>query len=174
MKFTDNPVDSLSASELSLAGRAVKSPKCASRRSVPAKLELERASHSWEMGKLKFPKLETQVQQFWQENQTFQQLLAKNKDGPKFRFLDGPITANNLVGVHHAWGRTLKDVYQRYWALRGFNQRFQNGYDCQGLWVEVEVEKALGLKTKQDLLSYGLEAFSQQCRQRVETMAAEA
>jgi isoleucyl-tRNA synthetase len=126
------------------------------------------------MGKLEFPKLETRVQQFWQENQTFQQLLAKIKDGPKFRFLDGPITANNLVGVHHAWGRTLKDVYQRYWALRGYDQRLQNGYDCQGLWVEVEVEKALGLKTKQDLLSYGLEAFSQQCRQRVETMAAEA
>ncbi|MFW9914321.1 MAG: isoleucine--tRNA ligase [Candidatus Thorarchaeota archaeon] len=126
------------------------------------------------MGKLEFPKLETQVQQFWQETRVFHRLLAKNKDGPKFRFLDGPITANNLVGAHHAWGRTLKDVYQRYWALRGYDQRLQNGYDCQGLWVEVEVEKALGLKTKRDLLSYGLEAFSQQCRERVEAMAAEA
>ncbi|MHA2370697.1 MAG: hypothetical protein ACXADX_17920, partial [Candidatus Hodarchaeales archaeon] len=65
MKFTDNPVDSLSARELSLAGRAVKPPKCVSRRSNSAKPELERASHSWEMGKLKFPKLETHVQQFW-------------------------------------------------------------------------------------------------------------
>lgn len=126
------------------------------------------------MGKLDFPNLETHVQQFWQETQIFQRLLAKNKNGPKFRFLDGPITANNLVGVHHAWGRTLKDVYQRYWALRGFDQRFQNGYDCQGLWVEVEVEKALGLKTKRDLRKYGLEVFSRKCRERVEAMAAEA
>ena len=48
-------------------------------------------------------------------------------------------------GRHHCWGRTLKDVFQRYKALRGFDQRYQNGFDCQGLWVEVGVERALGL-----------------------------
>jgi isoleucyl-tRNA synthetase len=58
----------------------------------------------------------------------------------------GPITANNPMGVHHARGRTYKDLFQRYRAMRGFEQRFQNGFDCQGLWVEVEVEKALGFR----------------------------
>ena len=63
-------------------------------------------------------------------------------------FVDGPITANNPMGVHHCWGRTLKDVFQRYKALQGFDQRYQNGFDCQGLWVEVNVERQLGLNSK--------------------------
>ncbi len=49
--------------------------------------------------------------------------------------MDGPITANNPMGVHHAWGRSLKDIYQRYNAMKGYDQRYQNGFDCQGLWV---------------------------------------
>ena len=47
------------------------------------------------------------------------------------------------MGVHHAWGRTYKDAYQRYFAMTGHELRYQNGFDCQGLWVEVEVEKEL-------------------------------
>lgn len=174
MKFINKSVDKLSNSESNVAARVEESPECDSPRSSHEEQDSRSGNHSWELRKLAFPTLEAQVQAFWQENQIFQRLLTKNKEGPKFRFLDGPITANNLVGVHHAWGRTLKDVYQRYWALRGFEQRFQNGYDCQGLWVEVEVERALGLKTKQDLMDYGLEEFSRQCRQRVEKMAAAA
>ena len=60
---------------------------------------------------------------------------------PDLLVLRRPVTANNPPGVHTAWGRTLKDVFQRYKALRGFDQRYQNGFDCQGLWVEVEVEQ---------------------------------
>ena len=59
---------------------------------------------------------------------------------------NGPITANNPMGVHHAWGRTYKDAYQRFHAMLGQQQRYQNGFDCQGLWVEVEVEKELGIQ----------------------------
>ncbi len=65
-----------------------------------------------------------------------------------FRFLDGPITANNPMGIHHAWGRTLKDTFIRYKGMRGYDCRYQNGFDAQGLWVEVEVEKELGFHTK--------------------------
>ncbi len=72
------------------------------------------------------------------------------------------------MGVHHAWGRTLKDVYQRFKAMQGFDQRFQNGFDCQGLWLEVEVEKELGLNSKKDIEKFGLENFSRKCRERVE------
>src|SRR3712207_3190359 len=75
--------------------------------------------------------------------------------------------SNNPMGVHHAWGRTLKDVFQRYKALQGYDQRYQNGFDCQGLWVEVEVEKALGLNSKRDIEEYGLAEFAEKCRERV-------
>ena len=62
--------------------------------------------------------------------------------------------------VHTAWGRTLKDVFQRYKALRGFDQRYQNGFDCQGLWIEVGVERELGLNSKREIEEYGLEEFA--------------
>jgi len=86
--------------------------------------------------------------------------------------MDGPITANNPMGVHHAWGRTYKDLFQRYKTMRGFRQRYQNGFDCQGLWVEVEVEKELGFTSKRDIEAYGIEAFVNLCKHRVLTFAA--
>ena len=82
-------------------------------------------------------------------------------------FWDGPITANNRMGVHHAWGRTYKDIYQRYKAMNGFDQRFQNGFDCQGLWIEVEVEKELGFKSKLYIETYGIARFVDKCKARV-------
>ena len=88
------------------------------------------------------PGLEREVLDWWEEKQVFDRLRELNRDGPTWSFVDGPITANNPMGVHHCWGRTLKDVFQRYKALQGFDQRYQNGFDCQGLWVEVNVERA--------------------------------
>ena len=71
------------------------------------------------------------------------------------------------MGVHHAWGRTYKDLYQRYKAMQGHKQRYQNGFDCQGLWVEVEVEKALGFNSKRDIEAFGLDNFARACKERV-------
>ena len=68
------------------------------------------------------------------------------------------------LGVHTAWGRTLKDVFQRYKALRGYHQRYQNGFDCQGLWIEVGVERSLGLNSKREIEEYGLAEFARRCR----------
>ena len=90
------------------------------------------------------PALERTILALWEDEGPSTELRDRNRGGPTFSFMDGPITANNPAGVHHAWGRTLKDVFQRYKALRGYDQRYQNGFDCQGLWVEVEVEKSLG------------------------------
>ena len=111
--------------------------------------------------------LELEILETWEREGTFEKLRELNRGGPKFSFIDGPITANNPMGVHHAWGRTLKDVFQRYKALRGFDQRYQNGFDCQGLWVEVEVEKSLGLNSKREIEEYGLAEFAARCRERV-------
>ena len=85
--------------------------------------------------------MERELLRFWEDRRIFDKLRAQNAAGPRWSFLDGPITANNPMGVHHAWGRTLKDLYQRYHAMKGEALRYQNGFDCQGLWVEVEVEK---------------------------------
>jgi isoleucyl-tRNA synthetase len=115
--------------------------------------------------------LEKDVLDWWDREGIFDKLREQNSGGERFGFLDGPITANNPMGVHHAWGRTLKDVFQRYKAFRGFDQRYQNGFDCQGLWVEVEVEKALGLNSKRDIEEYGLAEFAARCRERVAEFA---
>jgi len=118
-------------------------------------------------GPLDFVAVAGATLQLWEREQVFSRLVARNRGGRRFSFLDGPITANNPMGIHHAWGRTLKDVVQRYRALCGYDQRFQNGFDCQGLWVEVEVEKTLGFDSKREIESYGLERFSRACRERV-------
>ena len=126
-----------------------------------------------EVEDLDFPGMERRVLQFWEECGVFEKLRRQNAGNEKFSFFDGPITANNPrgIGVHHAWGRTYKDVFQRYKAMLGCDQRFQNGFDCQGLWVEVEVEKELGLNSRRDILEYGLDHFARQCRERVDRSA---
>ena len=115
---------------------------------------------------------EHSVLKLWLQQQTFQQLRRKNAGRKRWSFLDGPITANNPMGVHHAWGRTYKDTYQRFFAMTGHDQRFQNGFDCQGLWVEVEVEKQLGLGTKAAVHEFGIDNFVNECKRRVLRFAA--
>ncbi len=111
--------------------------------------------------------MEHRILAFWERERIFELRRAANRDGEPWSFLDGPITANNPMGVHHAWGRTYKDVFQRYRAMRGYHLRYQNGYDCQGLWVEVEVEKELGFGSKRDIEAYGVARFVQRCKERV-------
>jgi isoleucyl-tRNA synthetase len=114
-----------------------------------------------------FIALEHEILDFWKQNQTFKKLVKQNQGKPRWSFLDGPITANNPMGVHHAWGRTYKDIYNRFHAMTGHELRYQNGFDCQGLWVEVEVEKQLNLKSKHDIERIGIDKFVQACKDRV-------
>jgi isoleucyl-tRNA synthetase len=111
--------------------------------------------------------LELEVLARWESEQSFERLREKNQGGKRWSFIDGPITANKKMGVHHMWGRTLKDVFVRFRALQGYDQRYQNGYDCQGLWIEVGVEQELGLNSKREIEEYGLEAFARHCRDKV-------
>ncbi|MDR3690956.1 MAG: class I tRNA ligase family protein [Fimbriimonas sp.] len=120
----------------------------------------------------KFVEIEHEMLAFWEREDVFAKLRDQIAGKRPWSFLDGPITANNPMGVHHAWGRTLKDIYQRFHAMRGFDVRFQNGFDCQGLWVEVEVEKEHGFATKQDIVAYGIENFVRECKERVLTFSA--
>jgi isoleucyl-tRNA synthetase len=116
--------------------------------------------------------LEHEMQALWDREGVFRRLQAQNEAGEPWSFLDGPITANNPMGVHHAWGRSLKDLYNRYHAMNGRKLRYQNGFDCQGLWVEVEVEKELGFQSKRDIAEFGLDRFVRACKERVLTFAA--
>src|SRR5574337_1827848 len=99
---------------------------------------------------------EHDILKFWREHGIFNRLRRQNQGKPRWRFIDGPITANNPMGVHHAWGRSYKDLHQRFHTMLGEKQRYQNGFDCQGLWIEVEVEKQHGFTSKKDILEFGV------------------
>jgi isoleucyl-tRNA synthetase len=125
-----------------------------------------------------FPAQERETLAFWNRIGAFATRCKLNQGKPRWSFLDGPITANNPMGVHHAWGRTYKDAYQRYFAMTGHDLRYQNGFDCQGLWVEVEVEKELKLGSKRDIENLvpgdrfaSIDKFVQLCKARVNKFA---
>lgn len=128
---------------------------------------------------INFPKLEQEILNDWYSKGIVNKYLHKNQSSDRyFSFLDGPITANNPMGVHHGWGRTYKDLWQRFFNMRGYKQRFQNGFDCQGLWVEVEVEKELDIKTKKDIENIvvgdrkaSIAKFVNLCKKRVHKFA---
>ncbi len=126
-----------------------------------------------------FPELEKTLLKKWYDSGLVQKYLHKNDaSDERFSFQDGPITANNPMGVHHAWGRSYKDLWQKFHNLLGHKQRFQNGFDCQGLWVEVEVEKELEIRNKKDIENLvdgdpvaSVAKFVQLCKDRVQKFA---
>jgi isoleucyl-tRNA synthetase len=119
-----------------------------------------------------FISMEHQTLKFWDKIDAFNTLRSLHQGKTPWSFIDGPITANNPMGVHHGWGRTYKDLFNRFWTMRGRELRYQNGFDCQGLWVEVEVEKEKGFQSKKDIESYGLAKFVRECKARVLEYAA--
>ena len=119
-----------------------------------------------------FPAMERDLLAWWEQTGMMEKYLDRNRDSDRrWSFIDGPITANNPMGVHHAWGRAYKDLFQRYKTMQGFKQRYQNGFDGQGLWVEVEVEKEMGFNSKQDIEAYGIDRFVEACKARVRHFA---
>ena len=122
--------------------------------------------------KVDFVRMEKDLLAWWDERGIVDKYLHRNDgSGKRFSFVDGPITANNPMGVHHAWGRTYKDVFQRYKTMQGFEQRYQNGFDGQGLWIEVNVERDLGMKSKTDIEDFGVDKFVELCKERVRRFA---
>ena len=119
-----------------------------------------------------FPSMERETIDWWNANDIPLKYRERNNDSDhRYSFIDGPITANNPMGVHHAWGRTYKDLFLRFRNMQGYRQRFQNGYDGQGLWIEVEVEKELGFESKRDIEGFGIGKFVDLCKARVDRFA---
>ena len=84
--------------------------------------------------KVDFVASEERTLAWWNEAGVAQKYLHRNDTSPRRKsFIDGPITANNPMGVHHAWGRMYKDLFLRFFNMQGYKQRFQNGFDGQGL-----------------------------------------
>lgn len=112
-------------------------------------------------------KVEKEIVQFWEEHAIFQKSLERGNKEKKFIFLEGPPTANGLPHPGHVLTRAMKDVVLRYKAMQGYYIERKAGWDTHGLPVEIEVEKMLGLKSKQEVEAYGIEKFNEECKKSV-------
>ena len=120
-----------------------------------------------ELSKDSVSEREEQVSKFWDEIDLLHKSVESRKDGENYIFYEGPPTANGKPGIHHVMARTLKDLTCRYHTMLGYQVKRKAGWDTHGLPVEIEVEKRLGLHNKQDIESYGVEAFNKKCKESV-------
>lgn len=97
------------------------------------------------------PKLEEEVLKFWDENKIFEKSVERNPADKPFIFYEGPPTANGRPGLHHVLARSFKDIIPRYKTMKGYRVERKAGWDTHGLPVELQVEKAMGLKSKQEI-----------------------
>ena len=111
--------------------------------------------------------LENEVLDFWDRERIFEKTLEATSKYPRFNFYEGPPTANGKPGVHHVISRTIKDIVCRYQTMRGHFVERKGGWDTHGLPVEISVEQELGLKSKKEVLKYGVKKFNQACRESV-------
>ncbi|MBA2445771.1 MAG: isoleucine--tRNA ligase [Nocardioidaceae bacterium] len=114
------------------------------------------------------PALEREILTWWDEHDTFARSLAETADAPRWTFYEGPPTANGKPGTHHVEARVFKDVFPRFKTMQGFHVERKAGWDCQGLHVEVGVEKELGVSGKQQIEAYGIAEFNAKCRESVQ------
>lgn len=118
--------------------------------------------------KLDINELELGVLDFWREKDVFHRAMSEREGGPKFVFYEGPPTANGRPGSHHVLSRAFKDIFPRYKTMTGHHIIRKAGWDTHGLPVEIEVEKELGIKSKNEIEEYGIAAFNQKCRESVQ------
>lgn len=110
---------------------------------------------------------EEKILQFWSDNNIFTKTLEKESPQGEYNFFEGPPTANGRPGIHHVAARSFKDIIPRYKTMQGFSVRRKAGWDTHGLPVELQVEKALGLKSKKEIEAYGVAEFNRQCKESV-------
>ncbi len=117
--------------------------------------------------KQSFPELEERVLARWRDEDVFERQLANREGAEIWSFYEGPPTANGRPGSHHVLARVFKDIYPRYKAMCGYRVPRKAGWDCHGLPVELEVEKQLGIASKQEIEEFGIAEFNQHCRESV-------
>ena len=114
-----------------------------------------------------FPRLEEEVLARWREHDVFHESVRRREGAPDWVFYEGPPTANGRPGSHHVLSRVFKDLYPRYRTMRGYRVERKGGWDCHGLPVEIEVEKQLGIASKDEIERYGIAEFNARCRESV-------
>jgi isoleucyl-tRNA synthetase len=117
--------------------------------------------------KQSFPDLEEGVLARWRDGEVFERSLANREGAEIWSFYEGPPTANGRPGSHHVLARVFKDIYPRYRTMCGYRVPRKAGWDCHGLPVELEVEKQLGIASKQEIEELGIAEFNQRCRESV-------
>jgi len=117
--------------------------------------------------RLSYPALEKEILAFWKGEHVFARSIAGREGRPGFTFYEGPPTANGRPGIHHVMARTLKDLVCRYRTMTGFQVHRKAGWDTHGLPVEIEVEKQLGFRHKDDIVRYGVAEFNRKCQESV-------
>ena len=117
--------------------------------------------------KFNLPEMEEKILVFWERNKIFEKSFTQTKGGRPFVFYEGPPTANAAPGIHHVEARAFKDVIPRYKTMRGFYVPRKAGWDTHGLPVEIQIEKELGFKTKQDIEKYGIAKFNAKAKESV-------
>ncbi|KAF8455240.1 tRNA synthetases class I-domain-containing protein [Kalaharituber pfeilii] len=120
-----------------------------------------------------FPKEEERILAYWKEIDAFQQSLRLNADKPTFRFYDGPPFATGTPHYGHILASTIKDIVPRYWHMKGHNVERRFGWDTHGLPVEYEIDKMLGIQSKDDVLKMGIDKYNAECRKIVMRYAGE-
>jgi isoleucyl-tRNA synthetase len=103
----------------------------------------------------------------WEREHLFKQTMDAAAGRPPFVFYEGPPTANGKPGIHHVFSRTVKDLFCRHRAMRGYWVPRKAGWDTHGLPVEIEVEKALGITAKAQIEAFGVQRFNEKCRENV-------
>lgn len=119
------------------------------------------------LDKNSFPQIEEKILSFWKENKIFEKSITSRDENNSFTFYEGPPTANGKPGIHHVMARTLKDLVCRYKTMKGFQVHRKAGWDTHGLPVEIEVEKKLGIKSKSEIPTFGVEKYNAACRSSV-------
>jgi isoleucyl-tRNA synthetase len=114
-----------------------------------------------------FPKMEERILEFWKKHAIFEKTMEQRKDAPRWVFYEGPPTANGRPHAGHVLPRVMKDLFPRYRTMKGNLVLRKGGWDTQGLPVELEVEKALGINSKAEIEAYGVAAFNEKCRESV-------
>ena len=112
---------------------------------------------------------EEEILKFWQDNKIFEKTLEQNAPKGEYVFYDGPPFATGLPHFGHILAGTMKDYIGRYKTMRGYNVQRRWGWDCHGLPIENIVEKELGLKSRKDIIDFGIEKFNEKARSKVHT-----
>ncbi len=110
---------------------------------------------------------EKEILEFWNKEKIFKKSLEQTKDGKAYVFSDGPPFATGLPHYGHLLGSVIKDLYGRFWTMKGRYVRRVWGWDCHGLPIENIAEKGLEINSKDEIEKMGIEKFNSYCRSKV-------